>query len=266
MKRHTRPYGCTYPKCHKRFGAKSDWKRHENNQHFQLESYRCQLDAASSKTPCAEVFGRPDLFKKHLENQHLLTALEQIEHEVRSCRIGRNSQGQFWCGFCRKIVKLKEKRNAAWDERFNHIDEHFRREKRIEEWLCMEAKKTKGEVLREMDRTNFDEDGDESFGDEEAESDEVQMVDEAGVEGEQLQSIPDEGADGAVLSGEKRKGKGKKRAASQDVEVEVRGRKRERKGGSGDVVRFCVSFFLFTFPVFLPLFPSPLICRRNISR
>jgi hypothetical protein len=23
--RHAKPYGCAYPKCHKRFGAKSDW-------------------------------------------------------------------------------------------------------------------------------------------------------------------------------------------------------------------------------------------------
>ena len=49
-KRHAKPYGCTYPKCHKRFGAKSDWKRHENSQHFQLEAFHCdQLNSSGQK-------------------------------------------------------------------------------------------------------------------------------------------------------------------------------------------------------------------------
>jgi hypothetical protein len=52
---------------------------------------------------------------------------------------------------------LEKRRNAAWDERFDHIDNHFNKEgRRIEEWLCVEAKKTKGEVLREIDRFSFD--------------------------------------------------------------------------------------------------------------
>ncbi|KAF2874923.1 hypothetical protein BDV95DRAFT_486726 [Massariosphaeria phaeospora] len=141
MKRHTKPYGCTYPQCHKRFGAKSDWKRHENSQHFQLESFRCQLIPTS-----------------HLESQHEVKCLEQLSHEVRRRRIGKNGQGKFWCGFCQKIVPLEKKRNAAWDERFDHIDHHFNKEKRhIEDWLCVEAKKTKGEVLSGMDRLSFDE-------------------------------------------------------------------------------------------------------------
>lgn len=158
MKRHTRPYGCTYPKCHKRFGAKSDWKRHENSQHFQLESYRCQQTCPSSQTPCGELFYRAEAFKTHLKSEHKM-GQDPIQHELKARKIGKNGQGQFWCGFCQSIVRLKEKRSAAWDERFDHIDNHFSKEKRgIEDWLCVEAKKTKGEVLREMDRTNFGED------------------------------------------------------------------------------------------------------------
>ncbi|KAF2756751.1 hypothetical protein EJ05DRAFT_502244 [Pseudovirgaria hyperparasitica] len=42
-RRHQRPYGCTHPKCHKKFGSKSDWKRHENSQHFQNEGWRCEI-------------------------------------------------------------------------------------------------------------------------------------------------------------------------------------------------------------------------------
>ncbi|RYP55378.1 hypothetical protein DL768_000133 [Monosporascus sp. mg162] len=39
-KRHSKPYGCTFPTCNKRFGSKNDWKRHENSQHFLLEVWR----------------------------------------------------------------------------------------------------------------------------------------------------------------------------------------------------------------------------------
>ncbi|KAF2682432.1 hypothetical protein K458DRAFT_405700 [Lentithecium fluviatile CBS 122367] len=177
MKRHTKPYGCTYPKCHKRFGAKSDWKRHENSQHFQLESFRCNLSLTSSSTPasstsqahCTRFFQRHELFKEHLINDHRITSEDQIEHTVRKRRIGKNGQGQFWCGFCGpagvgEIVRLKEKRNAAWDERFDHIDHHFSREKcPIEEWVCVEAGKRKGEVMRDMDKTNFEDEGDDGM-------------------------------------------------------------------------------------------------------
>jgi hypothetical protein len=109
MKRHTRPYGCTYPKCHKRFGAKSDWKRHENSQHFQLESFRCQLPSPSSQIPCGELFYRVEGFKTHLEQEHKLVNTDAINHEIKNRRIGKNGQGQFWCGFCRKIVRLEKK-------------------------------------------------------------------------------------------------------------------------------------------------------------
>ena len=157
MKRHTRPYGCTFPKCHKRFGAKSDWKRHENSQHFQLESFRCQLPSPALKDPCGELFYRAEIFKTHLQAEHKMTDLGQVNHEVKMRRIGKNGQGQFWCGFCQKIVRLEKKRNEAWDERFDHIDNHFSKEGRgIGEWLCVEAKKLKGEVLKEVDRTYFD--------------------------------------------------------------------------------------------------------------
>jgi hypothetical protein len=163
MKRHTRPYGCTYPKCNKRFGAKSDWKRHENSQHFQLESFRCALPSPHLQTPCGELFYRSKAFEKHLAEEHKMHEQSAREHEVKMRRIGKNGQGQFWCGFCERIVKLEKKRTMAWDERFDHIDRHFNRDKRrIEEWHCVEARKPKGEVLREMDKYVFDDDDTEA--------------------------------------------------------------------------------------------------------
>ncbi|KAK7191653.1 uncharacterized protein CC84DRAFT_598208 [Paraphaeosphaeria sporulosa] len=181
MKRHTKPYGCTYPKCHKRFGAKSDWKRHENSQHFQLESFRCQRTDQIHGGPCGELFQRVELFKQHIVNEHRVAKDSDMSGETKACLIGKNYQRQFWCGFCQKIVKLKERRNAAWDERFNHIDAHFSIEKRgIELWMCVETRKTKGELLREMDRTKFDDDDGDEDGDGEPDDSPPPTADGAG--------------------------------------------------------------------------------------
>lgn len=186
MKRHTKPYGCTYPRCHKRFGAKSDWKRHENSQHFQMEAFRCQTHCTAGSSivyaTCGELFYRIELFKQHLMNEHKISEEAEVGEEVKTCRIGKNYQGQFWCGFCESIVKLKEKRNAAWDERFDHIDKHFNKEKRgIEQWLCVEARKTKGDIQKDMDRRRFSEQEDEEDG--EGESDDSPPAD-AGMSGD----------------------------------------------------------------------------------
>jgi len=162
MKRHTRPYGCTYPRCHKNFGAKSDWKRHENSQHFQLESFRCLLEKPGASTACGEFFHREEEFKNHIKNEHQITEGPMVQEQVNSGRIGKNVQGQFWCGFCKKIIKLKEKRNAAWDERFDHIDKHFNQERRgIDDWMCVETRKNKGAILKEMKKDSSDEDFDD---------------------------------------------------------------------------------------------------------
>jgi hypothetical protein len=156
MKRHEKPYGCTYPKCHKRFGAKSDWKRHENSQHFQLEAYRCDQPSTLGKI-CGEHFLRVDHFKNHLEAQHKISDEQQQSDEAKRRKIGKHCQQQFWCGFHGDIIPLKERRNAAWDERFDHIAWHFEKGKKsIEEWVCAEENKTKKELLQEMDRYVFD--------------------------------------------------------------------------------------------------------------
>ncbi|KAH6638189.1 hypothetical protein C7974DRAFT_155937 [Boeremia exigua] len=154
MKRHQRPYGCTYPKCHKRFGAKSDWKRHENSQHFQLEAFRCDVLVNAGKK-CGNHSHRSKQFQEHLAKEHNVTSDSQLETSMKRCRIGKNCQGQYWCGFCCEIMILKSKRNEAWDERFNHIAHHFEQEKRsIDDWLCVEQDKTK-KLLREEEATRY---------------------------------------------------------------------------------------------------------------
>ncbi|PGG96257.1 hypothetical protein GX51_07925 [Blastomyces parvus] len=188
-KRHSRPYGCTQPGCYKGFGSKNDWKRHENTQHFQLQRWRCPVktsptshvairDETLMEEPdrkdfppgfleCAQVFDRKDKFQQHLQSEHSLGE-KAAKHTVKRNEIGRNGQFQFWCGFCRKLIRLRKEGQDAWDERFDHIDnEHYKQNQTIETWVHLEGHFTKqceekgektGDVLETSDGLEVAED------------------------------------------------------------------------------------------------------------
>ncbi|KAJ3945104.1 uncharacterized protein N0V96_005127 [Colletotrichum fioriniae] len=48
-----------------------------------------------------------------------------IEKVLEKCRVGRNGEPKFWCGFCVEIFEIPEKGVNAWAERFDHIDNHY---------------------------------------------------------------------------------------------------------------------------------------------
>ncbi len=150
MKRHERPYGCTFLNCNKEFGSKNDWKRHENSQHFHLETWRCDISRADEKSECAKVCYRRQTFQDHLKKEHALADPEAVKKKLDSCRMGRNCQSRFWCGFCASLVDLKKKGLEAWGERFDHIDDHFMGRKGLEkqgiqDWVPLDGKEPKGE-------------------------------------------------------------------------------------------------------------------------
>ena len=149
-KRHSRPWGCTNPTCARTFGSKNDWKRHENSQHYQLETWRCHEPSASSKIgQCAKLFYRRDPFQAHLRREHGVRDDEYVREQSRRRRVGRNFQNGFWCGFCKAIVRLQTKGLEAWDERFNHIDDaHFKKGQCIDDWYPMDRDLPKGRLLR----------------------------------------------------------------------------------------------------------------------
>ncbi|TVY83104.1 hypothetical protein LSUE1_G002827 [Lachnellula suecica] len=154
MKRHERPYGCTFLTCNKTFGSKNDWKRHENSQHFQLETWRCDEERPEGGD-CAKVCYRKQTFQEHLSKEHHITDEEGVKNKLEGCRIGRNCQARFWCGFCTKLVELKKKGLDAWTERFDHIDDHFmgRRgltKQGIQDWIPVDSDKPKGDVQSDV--------------------------------------------------------------------------------------------------------------------
>lgn len=143
MKRHMRPYGCTFPKCKKAFGSKNDWKRHENSQHFQSELWRCDEQG------CSKVFHQVAAYKNHLTDNHKIDDAATIESKASVRRIGPNSQAHFWCGFCKNVVNLNQKGVDAWTERFNHIDDHFmgrqnREKQSILSWVHADGEDSEG--------------------------------------------------------------------------------------------------------------------------
>ena len=147
-KRHSRPWGCTDAGCNKTFGSKNDWKRHENSQHYQLETWRCHESVPTSKIgTCAKIFYRRDPFQGHLRRDHSVRDEDYIRDQCRKRRIGRNWQNGFWCGFCKAIVKLSTRGLEAWDERFNHIDDcHFKQGQNIDDWYPMDKDVPKGKL------------------------------------------------------------------------------------------------------------------------
>ncbi|KAI9782092.1 MAG: hypothetical protein M1839_005438 [Geoglossum umbratile] len=149
IKRHTRPYGCTYPNCNKLFGSKNDWKRHENTQHLQLEMWRCREKDNVNGKECCKLFYRRETFQQHLRQHHYISDTERLRDEARNRRIGRNRQIQFWCGFCRVVVPLKYRGLEAWDERFNHIGSHFAQNQKIDEWVPVDSDRPKGDTWPE---------------------------------------------------------------------------------------------------------------------
>jgi hypothetical protein len=165
--RHTLPWACTFDGCrnsHRRFGSKNDWKRHEAKQHEQQEKWRCgEQDAntsgksvpATGVDACMRLFCTRELYLKHLTDQHHITDDDVTSKLCKLQRIGARCQGQYWCGFCDKIITMKAKGLEGDAERFNHIDLHFTKERRqIKDWIPLNGRPLPGESALLSDGTS----------------------------------------------------------------------------------------------------------------
>ncbi|OAQ74825.1 C2H2 type zinc finger domain-containingprotein [Purpureocillium lilacinum] len=149
IKRHQKPYGCTFKQCSKRFGSKNDWKRHESSQHYELETWNC------NKLNCNKTCQRRESFKNHLQKDHDVKGAEEIEEMLEKCRMGRHCGPRFWCGFCVEIIEISaiERGGNSWTKRCDHIDNHlFGKEglekKDISEWRYQEDEQ---DAIKEVD-------------------------------------------------------------------------------------------------------------------
>lgn len=93
LKRHERPYGCTFLKCDKSFSSKVNWKRHEQSQYFQ--SCQCTLPApAQGHQLCALIYNQEDANAKHLSQRHQADR-EEVQTLVCKNRLGGSGVPQF---------------------------------------------------------------------------------------------------------------------------------------------------------------------------
>jgi hypothetical protein len=144
-----------YDTPHRSWGSKNDWTRHEGKQHEQQECWRCgeansnasgESIPATSHDACKRVFYTKELYSKHLRQAHKFHDNDVIDKMCSKQRIGQKAQVQFWCGFCRQVVPLKQIGLSGISERYNHIDYHFSKERRtIEQWEPLNGRPYEGE-------------------------------------------------------------------------------------------------------------------------
>jgi hypothetical protein len=125
MKRHTRPYRCTFPNCDSRHGSRSDWKRHEESQHTIQESWKCTINSSNGSSCFADFPSELEL-QRHLIVSHGMSAIQVGPEFCEPMHLSDNVTGRFWCRFCRKIVTAGPKSSGGWREmRLQHIGDHF---------------------------------------------------------------------------------------------------------------------------------------------
>lgn len=156
MKRHTRPYGCTFANCSKKFGSRNDWKRHETGQHYLPEMWKCGR-ARAAELGGGICFRRPlhthDQMLRHLKGpEHRMAPppSTEIEAEANRYHLGPEGHVNFWCGFCKKLIPQPPDAPNASENRFKHIGDHFDHDKFvIDDWVCIEENKAKRYITQE---------------------------------------------------------------------------------------------------------------------
>ena len=127
------------------FGAKGDWKRHENSQHHRLESWKCNVPIGPTEV-CRSVHYRKENFVNHLKSTtHSIKNETEIKKYTEDSYIGGSGHHTFWCGFCTdengrgRIVRMKAKGLPGWEERFDHIGDHFDHGEHIRTYVYQDA-------------------------------------------------------------------------------------------------------------------------------
>ncbi|KAF7191163.1 Transcriptional regulator CRZ1, partial [Pseudocercospora fuligena] len=138
MKRHTRPYGCTFPNCFRKFGSRNDWKRHESGQHFLEEQWKCGFPVQDGSTICNRRpwFSKAQMLRHLRGPEHHISNRADLERICDESHLGPEGRVHFWCGFCKRLIVQPEYTPNAWENRFKHIADHFEVDKwNIDDWM-----------------------------------------------------------------------------------------------------------------------------------
>ena len=138
-KRHTRPWTCIWPGCMTKrpFGSKADWKRHEASVHWGHETYRC-LEESAKRENCMKEFSRGDQYKVHLKKDHNIVNELRLRGKLEQDRQVNPLPLEYLCGFCKQMRPTMGDTEDAWNERFEHIERHFRNGLGRTDWTAHE--------------------------------------------------------------------------------------------------------------------------------
>ncbi len=82
-------------------------------------------EVAPQQEECGRVCHRLESLKSHLRTGHGIHDPAVLEKKLADCRMGRNFESRFWCGFCQKTIEPTGSGGPMHTERFDHIDDHF---------------------------------------------------------------------------------------------------------------------------------------------
>ncbi|KAK1990538.1 homeobox and C2H2 transcription factor [Colletotrichum falcatum] len=146
-------YQCTF--CTETFKTKHNWQRHEKSLHLSLERWECAptgpaVPDAGGRLVC--VFcGEPDPDKQHLERHNYQACQDRLpedrtfyrkDHLQQHLRLVHDAKFLRWpmgewkyeneairsrCGFCGWSI-------TTWNERIDHLAEHFKDGKTMADW------------------------------------------------------------------------------------------------------------------------------------
>lgn len=121
------------------------------------ETWRCNFLVEDNE--CGEFFWEKRYFRSHILTHHLpngdLTG-ELSEDRMEDMQLGRRGALRYWCGFCKKVIENPScDKVDPWDARGEHIGRHYDSKSgcNIRDWVCVEFRKTKSELMAELKRT-----------------------------------------------------------------------------------------------------------------
>ncbi|KAF1816132.1 hypothetical protein P152DRAFT_111513 [Eremomyces bilateralis CBS 781.70] len=142
-------YQCTR-KCGKRYGRKSEWKRHEEDA-YPLKQWQCALCIAHGRS--MRLTSRRDKYMQHFRNMH--PGIDPRQYEDQSI-VTMDDIFPTWCGFC-----LSNAAYTSREERLDHLEMHFKTGKCMIDWV---DENSAGTGSSGYDDDNGDNDGDSSDG------------------------------------------------------------------------------------------------------
>lgn len=147
-------FQCTF--CSASFRRKHDWQRYEKSQHLPVERWVCcsqgsvAVNSATNEVSCifcgafdpdpthvelhgfSQCVARPSSERTFLRKDHLVQHLRLLHGGCPfspSMEAWKDTEGEFHsrCGFCDNLL-------TSWDERVDHLADHFRDGAQISDW------------------------------------------------------------------------------------------------------------------------------------